>query len=329
MVPGRLRCRFGCGGALSLLQAQGAEISIVIATDGALGGDPPTVNLPLIRAEESRHAAQLLNFTEPQFWKMTDRGLICDAVLIARSLDSLQSKQPDMVFIPAPTELHPDHQALSLAVVEAVRQYNKNLNVLFYEIGFPLPQPTLMVDISSVEKKKNQAMQCFVSQLQVQPYDKQITGLNCFRAYSAGPSITSVEAFVLTDSNSLADGLPSLFEWPLVYRRSAVECAALKKVIGEWEQWIAGLERAAVERDNQLTEQNIHVAELENVVAEWEPWIAGLELVIVERDTHIFNLKMQIDTIHNSKLWRMMSFPRYMIDRLQRMRKWARGLIKS
>jgi len=210
---------FGCGGLLMLLKEQGAELTVIIATNGAAGGDVTNSSLTVSRIEESCAAASLMGLGEPLFWGLPDRGLVYGETLIERISKAVLEHDSELVILPSPTELHPDHQALSLAGAEAIRRQGRHLLAAFYEINAPLPNPNLLIDISEVVKTKLAAMACFVSQLKEQPYDRRIEGLNRFRSYFMGAGVNSAEAFLLIDSSELAPGLAELFEGPLAHRR--------------------------------------------------------------------------------------------------------------
>ncbi|MDY0189352.1 MAG: glycosyltransferase [Desulfuromonas sp.] len=210
---------FGCGGTLCQLQTAGAVVSVHILTDGVLGGDNRHGKLQQQRVEESRAALQLLGVSEPVFWQLPDRGLSYGETLIERLANVVNTTDADLVFIPAPTELHPDHQVLALAGSEALRRLGGDRHVAFYEVSSPLPTPNLLLDITAVEKCKLQAMECFVTQQAQQPYAARISGLNSFRAYSIGGEVSSAEAFVLVMAKDIDPLLTRLFNGALAYRR--------------------------------------------------------------------------------------------------------------
>ena len=209
---------FGCGGIVALLRDQGAAITLIVVTDGAAGGENRDGSLAVSRADESRAAATLLGLSEPVFWGYPDRGLVYGEKLIERLSEVMLSVGADLVLLPSPTELHPDHQALALAGAEALRRQGGSRRAAFYEINIPLPNPNLFIDISSVAEQKMAAMACFTSQLQQQPYDKRIEGLNRFRSYFLGAKVASAEAFLLVEATALTPGLITLFEGPLAHR---------------------------------------------------------------------------------------------------------------
>lgn len=210
---------FGCGGALALLRARKIPVSLIIVTDGAVGGDNALGNLTQIRSQESREAAVRLGVSEPLFWSYADRGLVYGEELIEKVAGTISRLHADLIFLPSPTELHPDHQTLALAGAEALRRLGGERRAAFYEINQPLPDPNLLLDITPVFAQKQAAMACFSSQLAEQPYDQRITGLNRFRSYFLGHGAEVAEAFMLLEANGIQPGLASLFDGPLAHRR--------------------------------------------------------------------------------------------------------------
>jgi LmbE family N-acetylglucosaminyl deacetylase len=178
----------GCGGLLALAVAQGADVRVVVATDGAAGGNAAE------RERESRDAALALGLDggaqRLQFWRLPDRGLQPDDELVARIRQQLQLQCPDWVLAPSPLEVHPDHRALCLAAVAAAAG---RCPLGFYEVGQPL-LPNMLVDITPVLARKRAALACFTSQLVQQRYDEQLLALNRYRAYTLGPAVSHAEA---------------------------------------------------------------------------------------------------------------------------------------
>ncbi|MDP2786085.1 MAG: PIG-L family deacetylase [Sulfurimicrobium sp.] len=211
---------FGCGGTLSLLRGSGCMVTIIIVTNGALGGDSADGKLIEIRADESRAAAKLLGLDAPVFWGLPDRGVSYGEVLIDRLIKIILETDADLVFLPSPSDWHPDHQAIAFAGAEAIRRLGGLRQAAFYEVTDPLPSPNLIHDISAAEALKHQAMRCFPSQLQEQPYDSRISGINNFRALHLGAQVKSAEAFSLLSAADLDQGLPILLDGPLATRRN-------------------------------------------------------------------------------------------------------------
>jgi LmbE family N-acetylglucosaminyl deacetylase/glycosyltransferase involved in cell wall biosynthesis/GT2 family glycosyltransferase len=209
---------FGCGGTLQRLTEAGVPVTVIVATDGGFGGtsDPDTLNAT--RESESRAAASVLGYPPPVFWRLPDFGLRYGEALVAKVLDALRTVDADLVFAPALTELHPDHQAIALATAEAVRRLGENRRIAFYEVSAPL-LPNMLIDITDVEEIKRTAMQCFPSQLASQPYDEQIAALNRYRSFTLGDGVRAAEAFFIVTAGELATGLAPLYESALARHR--------------------------------------------------------------------------------------------------------------
>jgi LmbE family N-acetylglucosaminyl deacetylase len=186
----------GCAGAIMQHVAQGHSVSVIILTDGSAATAHPDskslLNYIKKRQQESRQAAKILGYGEPEFWGLTDRTLTCNDTLIKRLLDSIKEKQITRVYAPSVTEIHPDHYALAMSAVEAVR--GESVSLAMYEIGVPL-HPNMLLDITPVFKRKQEAMACFISQLDIQKYDSHIKGLNVYRTYTLPAQVKAAEAY--------------------------------------------------------------------------------------------------------------------------------------
>ena len=222
---------FGCGATLHLLGQAGADITVIVATDGARGGARQGAassdaashelqfdSLPNEREAESRAAADVLGYKAPIFWRLPDRGLRYGEALIVRILEALRRSDAELVFAPALSELHPDHQTLALAAAEAIRRAGGTRRIAFYEVSAPL-LPNTLIDISAAEHVKQSAMQCFRSQLAFQRYDEHIAGLNRYRSYTLGDGVRAAEAFFIATAEDLESGLWPLYESAVARRR--------------------------------------------------------------------------------------------------------------
>lgn len=198
---------FGCGGITALALSAGAQVGVVIVTDGGRGGDA------LVREQESRAAAIALAGTHAgpslAFWRQRDRELLPTDALVAQMRRHMLESRPDWVLAPSPYELHPDHRALCVAACRAFQQSfsaGYAARLAFYEVGQPL-FPNLLVDVTPVLALKRAAMACFTSQLTQQRYDEHVLALNRFRSYTLAASVSHVEALQLLSWEDLAMGL--------------------------------------------------------------------------------------------------------------------------
>lgn len=192
---------FGCGGAIASHVKHGIPVSVIVLTDGSRYGDAA------VRMAESRAAAAVLGYGEPEFWGFPDRALRHDQDLVERLVQKIVATGADLVYAPSPWEIHPDHRQTAGAAAEAVRR--TGVRIAFYEVGSPL-RPNLLLDITAHAEAKRQAMLCFASQLQQQDYGRHIAALNLYRTYTLSREVAAAEAYLLLSAADLTATLPGL-----------------------------------------------------------------------------------------------------------------------
>ena len=191
----------GCGGIVAQHLREHRAVRIVIATDGAEGGDAAA------REEESRRGIAALGPAEVVFLGFRDRTL-SDAAG-ARIREQLVDFRPDLVLVPSPLEIHPDHVALSRVFCDTIQRDDTLFadlavtRVAFYEVSAPLPRPNALVDISDVAETKYAAIAEHASQLAVRDYVGYARGLNAYRAMTLPAGTAFAEAYLVVDLPSL------------------------------------------------------------------------------------------------------------------------------
>ena len=195
----------GCGGLVALHLRERRSVRVIVATDGAQAGDAAA------REEESRRALAHLGDAEIEFLRFADRSLDDDAA--ARIREELLAFRPNLILVPSPIEIHPDHFALARIFCELV-QRDESLfadlavaRVAFYEVGQPL-RPNAIVDITEVADAKYAAIAEHKSQLAQRDYVAYARGLNAYRAMTMPAETRYAEAYCVMD-------LPSLRTMPL------------------------------------------------------------------------------------------------------------------
>jgi len=190
---------FGCGGAAITYAAQNAQVHVTVVSSGTgyAQGDQAAA-LQATREAETNAALQSMGLGPAHFMQLPDRGLNQCADLPRQLLLELKQHQFEVVFAPSLDEVHPDHLAVTRALLAALAQLKAEGGALpwlvQYEVGAPL-KPNLLLDLTAVWPRKRQAMQCFTSQQQTQDYAKHIQALNTFRTYSLPASVSHAEAF--------------------------------------------------------------------------------------------------------------------------------------
>ena len=207
----------GCGGLIALHLRERRAVRILVATDGAQAGERD------MREEESRRGVAKLGEAELEFLRFPDRGLSDDAA--PKIHEHLLAFRPDLILVPAPGEIHPDHLALSRVFCELV-QRDETLfadlavaRVAFYEVSAPL-RPNALVDITDVAEAKYAAIAEHASQLAVRDYVGYARGLNAYRAMTLPPTAKFAEAYFVVE-------LPSLRTTPFTPSRIEVTRATL------------------------------------------------------------------------------------------------------
>jgi len=193
---------FGCGGVLAQAVDAGAEVRVVVLTDGAAQGDAAT------RQAESAEAARRLGLPVPEHWNLGDRTLAPgDPRLAARIRALLEEVRPHVVLVPSPAEVHPDHRALALLVYRllqqaepgtALHQALQATRLASYEITTVL-RPNLLVDVTDEWDRVLVAAKAFTSQLRQLPYIEVLQAMATARRLTLPSSVRHAEAYWVTD----------------------------------------------------------------------------------------------------------------------------------
>lgn len=195
---------FGCGGAIIRHVTMGDPVHVVIITNGDFQGkgDADNPDYSETRQLESVAAAKVLGYGDPVFMGLPDRGLEYGEKLIFQISEAIGKYEPNLIYAPSIFEMHPDHRALGMSALEAVRRSEKPLKLAMYEVGVPL-RPNLLLDISDIRKQKQKAMDCFKSQLEIQNYAEHVQALNRFRTYTLPKTVTAAEAYMVSSTEEL------------------------------------------------------------------------------------------------------------------------------
>jgi len=140
---------FGMGGSLLLAAAQKIPITLIVLTDGQLGGANADGLLAQTRAAEARSVVKTLGNVDIQFWDQPDRQLSATDALIGRVTNLLKRGACSSLFFPAPTEYHPDHRVTTQLVWEGQRRAGFEGRCIAYDISAQGPV-NLMIDTTKV-----------------------------------------------------------------------------------------------------------------------------------------------------------------------------------
>lgn len=173
-----------CGGTLALLMAQGAEVALLLCTDGDLGTHDLSFTretLAATRRQEALAGAAALGIHDVFFLGRHDGELVADLALRAEVAHIYRRWQPDTVFTFDPAwagQAHPDHTAAGRAAVDAYmpskmelyhpEQLVDGIKVAdvkrFFFFGGSNREGEITIDISAAWEQKLAATRCHVSQ---------------------------------------------------------------------------------------------------------------------------------------------------------------------
>lgn len=224
---------FGCGGAIVQAVRSGASVRVVVLTDGALQGDAIT------RRAEALEAASRLGIDGPEFWGLPDRSLRPgDPLLIDRIRSLLFQASPNVLMLPSPAEIHPDHRALAMlvyGVVQSAVLQNalQATRLATYEVSAVI-RPNLLIDVSAEWSTVRSAAEAYVSQISSHAYIEVMDGIAQARCLTLPRSVRRAEAFYVVDSRYIRTH--SATEWaaaqgPIIGLESFEEAAPIDVVV--------------------------------------------------------------------------------------------------
>jgi len=169
----------GCAGTLALLRRRGTPVTVAFATDGeaTIGAPTRPAETARRRRAEAVAACAALGIEDVRFWGMPDGGLPDRIPELASHVAQLVAHH-DGLLLPWFLDGHPDHEALSAALADAV--VPRHLEVWGYETWTPLPA-NRVVDITTAWDEKKAAIAAHVTARQAFDLEAAL-GLNRWRS---------------------------------------------------------------------------------------------------------------------------------------------------
>lgn len=190
----------GCGGTLALHVAQGDDVSVIVAFDGA-ASDPAQrftrEKLREKRRDEARAGGAVLGVSayefldHPEGHHPTPEQFFKAAELLAARLRAFA---PRSLYAPWIGEHHLDHHVLARAARLALQSAAIECTAWGYEVWTPLV-PTRVIDITGVIDKKREALDKHTSQIAYHDIAHRAVGLNAQRSAYLPPGARYGEAF--------------------------------------------------------------------------------------------------------------------------------------
>lgn len=185
----------GCGGTLALHAAQGDEVSVLVAFDGAAGLGPDAG--PRARRAEAVRGGDRLGVARYVFWDYPEGHEPSEVELVGavrRLAELLRALRPDVVYAPWVGEHHLDHHVLARCARLAAALVGFGGELWGYEVWTPLV-PTRVVDVTPVWDAKARALREHASQLARRDLVRAALGLNAQRSLYLSGRARYGEAF--------------------------------------------------------------------------------------------------------------------------------------
>ena len=121
----------GMGGTIIQHTDAGIRVGICDLTQSEMSSN----GNPELRRQEAAAASAILGLAARSCLSLPDRGLTGDAEQLARVTEEIRLRQPRIVFAPYWHDRHPDHNACSALIEEAV--FNAKLRRYLPELDLP------------------------------------------------------------------------------------------------------------------------------------------------------------------------------------------------
>lgn len=158
----------GCGGTVAVLAAAGAEVRVVVVTDGegSLDRGRNAHEIGLLRCAHATEACERLGTRPPTFLGLPDGAVAhCSQRLVKLLAEEVDGFRPDLVFGPWPLDDHPDHRTVAACIARL--DLPRTTEIWSYEVWSSL-LPNRIVDVSLRWQDKIAALECH----QLEPEDE-------------------------------------------------------------------------------------------------------------------------------------------------------------
>ena len=162
----------GMGGTIALHTSQGLSVGLCDLTAGEMGSNGTVDD----RLREGDAAAKVLGCIWRKNLRWPDRRIGSDPARVDDAIALIRTHRPRVIAAPYWSDRHPDHEAASRVLTEAVfnaalRRYQSAGDpwrpewVCYYFINDSV-QPSFVVDVSAQYERKREALACHASQFQ-------------------------------------------------------------------------------------------------------------------------------------------------------------------
>jgi LmbE family N-acetylglucosaminyl deacetylase len=172
----------GCGGAIIRHVNNGAEVEVLLMTDGELGcpGMDP-LDVAKVRIHEAFEACIETGAKIAAYWSYPDGSLPVNEETVTRLGLLLKEKRPNIIFSPYDYDAHADHRAATQILKAVLENTAIWPEVYLYEVWTPLPEYDFKLDITDEIGKKIKAIRKHESQVSRVRFDEAALSLARYR----------------------------------------------------------------------------------------------------------------------------------------------------
>ncbi|MCB9091217.1 MAG: PIG-L family deacetylase [Halobacteriovoraceae bacterium] len=184
----------GCGGTLLKLVETGADVEIVIATNGESGDNKISKQeLASLRQAEAGEAATIMGVRQVHFLDLEDGLSGYERSDKIKLINLIRKIKPQIVFVHSREDIFPDHKVVHEMTMSALKAaagpwYQECIgdphdveNIYGYEVWNPINNPQCFEDISKFYEKKIVALSKHQSQVTSINYCEAVKGLASYR----------------------------------------------------------------------------------------------------------------------------------------------------
>lgn len=205
---------FGMAGTILSHRREGDSVYVVLVSDNAeslVKSDLSLDEIVELREREFRNAMTVLGVNHFHCLRKSAQAirerqsLIDDLTLLFIEI------QPHVLYLPSLFDNHHEHRIVHDCAAEAYRRSEIDVEwCRGYEVWQPVTA-THIHDITDQYQNKVQAMHCYPSQLDAMDYPHYISGLNAYRAMTAGRDWRYAEAFWQVDGKDWLSATDRVF----------------------------------------------------------------------------------------------------------------------
>ena len=300
----------GCGGTIARLTSAGAEVHLVVVSDGGKISLPPGdkhTDIIEVRKKESEEAAKVLGIQQTHFLGYPDGELRGFSDKIGRDiLHIIERFKPEILLSPSPLDHHDDHIAVSKVAEGLARRHGK-IRLGFYQVYGTL-RFNSFVDITDFIDVKESAILRYHSSLFCDPalFVEAEKGINRFWSFYMQKRGYYEVFFIVPD---LAGPTGSeIIDWLTYYEKKEDPAEIFLSQLKAVDELLFESERS----QERIAEMELETEKLKAEAGRREKIVSGMKAEIDTKTDllnvtalHLDEARRKIDMFEKSIFWKL------------------------